>query len=205
VPAVYVQPIFALHVTLATFTRIHKVVDHNTAGMDRREFEKKRATELVRSASKFPEWPKEPIRLVADSAQIGTRAGILLWKDLSGGVEAIRNCLRKAAASEATPSNSSSPLQHKTYPTIPGIIHSTILRFSTVPKTPGNQVQKKFGSAVREKIGKDFFPNSGNEEDKNNFVIVADTVRLACESTPYMHFDADEEHVLWSYELKQEK
>eukprot|EP00536_Pseudo-nitzschia_multiseries_P006803 jgi/Psemu1/193891/e_gw1.149.64.1 len=204
VPAAYCQPIFALHVTLATFARIHKVLDHSTAGTDRRECEKKRATELVRAASKLPEWPKDPIRLVVDSAQIGSRAGILLWRDLSGGVEAIRSCLRKAAAAEAVLSGSTAaPLHPETYPTIPGIIHSTILRFSSVPKTPGTRVQEKFRSEVLAKIGKDFFPTNCDEEDTNNFVIVANSVKLACESTPYMHFEADEDHILWSCELTQ--
>ena len=203
VPAVYLYPTIYLHITLATFVRPTKIIsDNNAESKYLRQAKKDVALELVRSASKLPGWPTKPLQLVVDKAQIGKSAGILLWKDLSGGVAAIRNCLRKASAEaevDASANDNATPATTKIVPTIPGIIHSTFLRFSSAPQTPGEKVQEAFRSRIQEKIGKEFFRIADGDETAP--FLQADTVRLVCESTPYMHLPNDDEHVLWTCEL----
>lgn len=89
---------------------------------------------------------------------------------------------------------------------IPGIIHSTFLRFSRIPQTPGGEVQEKFRSKILGKIGSKFFGTgdkngNGNENENTPFLLQANTMRLVLESTPYMHIPNDDEHVLWTCEL----
>ncbi len=190
-PAVYLYPTMHLHITVATFVPATKVVgtnetDNSFATKELRDAKRAEALGLVEAASKLPEWPTEPLQLVVDSAQIGKRAGILLWKDLSGGLEAMRNCLRKASTDASTP-------------IIPGIIHSTFLRFASLPQTPGEKVQEAFQSKIQGRLGQDFFRDAASSTKP--LVLRANTVKLACESTPYMHIPKDDEHVLWSTEL----
>ena len=205
-PAVYLYPTIYLHITLATFVPPTKIIGMNNSSNNKtndnaetgsfssnnlREAKRAEVLNLVQSASKLPGWPTEPLQLVVDSAQIGKRAGILLWKDLSGGVEAIRNCLKEAQAS--TESSSTTPA-----PFIPDIIHSTFLRFASTPQTPGKNVQEAFRYKIRGRLGKDFFHAPSKS---GPLVLRANTVRLVCESTPYMHIPNDDEHVLWTGEL----
>jgi hypothetical protein len=200
-PAVYLYPTIYLHITLATFVRPTKIIsDNNNESKDLRQAKKEGALELVRSASKLPGWPTEPLQLVVDKAQIGKSAGILLWKDLSGGVAAIRNCLRRASAEvDASANDNDTPATTTIVPTIPWIIHSTFLRFSSAPQTPGEKLQEAFRSRVQEKLGKEFFRTAA--DDGTTPFLQADTVRLVCESSPYMHLPNDDEHVLWTCEL----
>lgn len=185
-PAVYFQPTEHLHITLSTFVRIAKIDDASTddewSSDERRRDSQNRAIALVQAASALPDWPTDPIRLVVDSAQIGNRAGIVLWKDLSGGIDVIRRCLAQ-----------SSTVESQDYPVIPGIIHSTVLRFASVPKTPGEQVQEAFQSRILGNIGTDLFPSET--------IFVTTRVQLALETSPYMHIPDDSDHVLWSCQL----
>lgn len=240
VPAVYLYPTIHLHITLATFLPPTKVNNNFSTTTNEEEEEKlnlpeaKRiqdfATTVVRCASKLPDWPTQPLRLVVDRAQLGAKAGILLWKDLSGGVAAIRKCLQQVSSDLTTSTSTSttdattstrhdennSPLlrngsnntdssSHFCPPAIivPGIIHSTFLRFSRVPQTPGDKVQEQFQSKVLPRIG-EFF-NKKNKDvldiDDAPTTTVANTVKLVCTSTPYMHVEDDEKHVVWRHEL----
>ena len=192
-PSVYLYPTRHLHITVATFVPATKIVGKNNTNSfstkELRDAKRAQALDLLQAASKLPEWPTEPLQLVVDSAQIGKRAGILLWKDLSGGIAAIRNCLR-TASTEAS------------IPIIPGIIHSTFLRFSRTPQTPGEKVQEAFESKIKGRLGTDFFHDADSTtSSRKPLVLRANTVKLACESTPYMHIPKDDEHVLWSTEL----
>ena len=211
-PAVYLYPTVYLHVTLATFQRPVRIADTpglSDAGV--RSAKTREALEWVRSASELPGWPREPLRLVVDSAQIGTKAGILLWKDLSGGIDAMRNCLREALA-ERPPVNHNDNDNGGTTVGIPGIVHSTFLRFAEVPVTPGEDVQEAFRSRGLERPGEEFFRESGGDGDGNGdgdeqtaaakpLILRANTVRLVSETVPYMHLPNDDEHVLWTTEL----
>jgi hypothetical protein len=145
---VYLYPFESLHVTVATFSKTF------TDGQDLEAFQR-----IVKQATEMKEWPSKPLQLVIDSAQIGTRAGILLWKDNSGGMNAMRQCLA------AVGSNLD----------IPDIIHSTFLRFKEVPMTPGPIVQERFSTVLSQLGG--MFPDP----------ISIPVAKLINERTPYMH------------------
>jgi hypothetical protein len=85
-------------------------------------------------ASSSDDWPRRPLKLQLDSAQIGNRAGILLWKEHTGGIAKMRSCLR-AAANEEDPSSD----LVRDHLRIPDIIHTTFLRYHQEgegPETP---------------------------------------------------------------------
>lgn len=169
-PAVYLYPPQFLHVTIATLLPIQTVQEGGSL------FESSRQAwiELVSTtASQHPDWPTSPLQLEIDTAQIGTKAGILLWKETTGGLEAMRTCL----ASEA-------PTRGMKIESIPGIIHSSFLRFSQVPSTDGATVQERFQSKVLPRL-KDIFSQP----------FLAKDAKLACGRTPYMHIPNDSEHV----------
>ncbi|CAB9506074.1 expressed unknown protein [Seminavis robusta] len=184
IPNVYLYPSQHLHVTVATchaFTR--PLTDKATQDILTREW-----TNLVKAASQRDEWPNVPLQLSLVSAQIGKRAGILLWKDVTGGMDQMRICI-----------NAETKARHKQLIragiepdtlSIPGIIHSTVLRFHQVPTTPGEQVQAKFQTHVKERISS-FFDEP----------VTIDKAKLVCERKPYMHIDHDERHVLETFSL----
>lgn len=79
-------------------------------------------------ASSSDDWPKRPLKLELDSAQIRNRAGIFLWKEHTGGIAKIRRCLEVAAKDEeAFSSRSMSVLRERLK--IPDIIHTTFVRY----------------------------------------------------------------------------
>ncbi|OEU20156.1 hypothetical protein FRACYDRAFT_260248 [Fragilariopsis cylindrus CCMP1102] len=230
IPTVYLYPTIHLHITIATFLPPTKKKNNNNDDddddeVDKSKNKKNKKSEIIiinqiitflNEASKLSDWPTQPFQFVIDSTQLGSKAGILLWKDLSGGIDKIRNCLRQVVLSSSTNNNSASAsasnstsngttqlqreeqqqqaqsqsqleaqAQVQIFPpiTIPGIIHSTFLRFSRIPKTCGKIIQERFQSEV--------IPN----------LHVSNTVNLVCESTPYMHIPADDQHIIWSKSL----
>lgn len=178
-PAVYLYPASALHVTVATFHAFTQppslvVSEDVLAGQWKSVFE---------AATQMPEWPKSPLQLCIDRAQIGKRAGILLWKDTSGGMDAMRQCIR-TASKQLEPQLQAAGVSIDTI-SIPGIVHSTFLRFYQVPTTPGPVIQERFQQQVVPQMEQMFpvpYP-----------VTVA---KLVCERRPYMHIPDDEHHVL---------
>lgn len=199
-PAVYLYPTMHLHITLATLPRSTKIGSPPALPEDVQRAIKQKALELVQAASRLPGWPKKPLRLVVDAAQIGTRAGILLWNDLSGGVAAMRRCLE-----EASTDDNGSSVTNIVDITIPTIVHSTFLRFAELPLTPGEEVQAAFRSRGLGTPGKEFFCIGDESDDDNSaqapLVLTANTVRLVSESIPYMHLPNDDKHVLWTNNL----
>jgi hypothetical protein len=174
IASVYLYPTTHIHVTIATFAPPEKKNPKN----DAHEFEHIHQS-LVEEASKLAEWPSKPIELTIESAQIGSKAGILLWNDKSGGIDQIRKCLQYVADQRNIKIHS-----------IPRIIHSTFLRFACIPKTNGNQVQELFQETVLPNVHRIF-----------NKTMHAKTVKLVRESRPYMHIPDDENHVLLSVPL----
>jgi hypothetical protein len=156
-------------VTIATFLPIQTVQEGGSL------FESSRQAwiELVSAASQHPDWPTSPLQLEIDAAQIGTMAGILMWKETTGGLQAMRTCLANESLKRGMKI-------HK----IPGIIHSSFLRFSQVPATDRATVEERFQSKVLPRL-KDVFSQP----------FIAKDAKLACEKTPYMHIPNDSEHV----------
>jgi hypothetical protein len=180
-PAVYLYPSCHLHITLATFAPPERKDSTKDAIGDHDRFVADYVN-LVQEASRRPEWPIEPIQLVVDSTQLGSKAGILLWRDISGTVVRIRECLRNTALERQMEIHA-----------VPGIIHSTFLRFSQIPNTPGDTVQERYKSKVVPRVTTIF-----------DTPVVANTIKLVCESTPYMHIPDDDEHVMFTMSFKIE-
>jgi hypothetical protein len=186
VPPVYLYPATALHVTVATLHSINEQDPGVLVPTERQNQLKAAWTNVVRQASQLQEWPTAPLELVLDSAQIGTRAGILLWNETTGGIESMRQCIRTICN---TPSIRDE--LHKDYNIsvddtlmLPSIIHSTFLRFYRVPETPATVVQQRFRETVQPRL-REFFPSP----------IRVTTATLVCERIPFMHIPADDHHV----------
>jgi hypothetical protein len=186
VSPLYLYPYEHLHTTVATFFRpgLERVP------IDQQEKLRRLWTQVLDVALKDQGWPTQPFSLRIESAQVGSRAGILLWKDESGSMEAMRECLRRAAATVRTEASSSDcnseELDWLGHLDVPPIIHSTFLRFcSPPPRTDGAAVQERFQADVLSKLG-ELFPEP--------FRVPAAT--FVCERTPYMHIPFDNHHVL---------
>uniref|UniRef100_A0A7R9WQC8 Uncharacterized protein n=1 Tax=Craspedostauros australis TaxID=1486917 RepID=A0A7R9WQC8_9STRA len=138
---------------------------------------------VLQLASQHPDWPTQALQFEIDSAQIGSKAGILLWKETTGGVQKMRDCLVATVATHASDLRIHS---------IPNIVHSTFLRFQSVPLSEGAVVQERFKADVLPKL-KDIFPKP----------ITAKWIKMACEWTPYMHIPDDDHHVYSTVHLEK--
>jgi len=180
-PRAYTYIPECLHITVATLHRFDV-----PATPDERRVMQEIYTDLFRQASKRPNWPGtgSKMRFAIDSARIGERAGILLWKETTGNLQRIRDCvaevhkLRNDDIVQAVGEEKAKSFQ------IPNIIHSTFLRFADAPRTDWDAMQTKF-AAVQERL----------QEMFGDCVVETDSVRLACERRPYMHIPCDEKHV----------
>jgi hypothetical protein len=213
-PSVYIYPTRFLHVTIATLYPVQKKQD----GVDYSKIQKD-WTQMVEAASKNSSWPREALKLRIETAQLGAKAGILLWKDITGGIQEMRNCLEQEASS-----------RNMKIHNIPGIVHSTFLRFHNVPsKSSGEEIQTRFKVVGGMKIhsipgipgivDSTFLrsPNvpskSSGEDIQTRFqqlaipsvkkifeddIFIAKSTRLVCETTPYMHIPCDDDHVFLS-------
>jgi hypothetical protein len=173
-PNVYLYPSQSLHVTIATLYPLKKRepgIDYGQLIAD--------YSDLVRAASQQPDWPSAPLQLQVESAQLGAKAGILLWKELTGGIHQMRLCLEQE-----------SQARQLSIHAIPGIIHSSFCRFLKVPDTKGDEIQEQFQSSAVPRVAKIF-----------ERTIPAHSVKLVSETTPYMHIPNDDEHVLVCLEL----
>jgi hypothetical protein len=178
-PAVYLYPASTLHVTVATF-HAFTLPPSQTVSEDVLAEQWK---SVFDAATAMPEWPTLPLQLNIDRAQIGKRAGILLWKDTSGGMDAMRQCIQ-TAAKQLEPQLQAAGVSLDTLK-IPGIVHSTFLRFYQVPTTPGKVIQERFQEQVVPKM-QEMFPVP--------YPVTA--AKLVCERRPYMHIPDDDHHVL---------
>jgi hypothetical protein len=189
---VYIYPFESLHVTVATFSRTSfKNLEHQEV---RTEYAKK----VVMAAAEDANWPKHPLELQIDNAQIGDHAGILLWKETTGRLDMLRECIRKASSmvlKEVVSADISAAQLHAMQDmlrgiTIPPIVHSTFLRFYKTPVSPARMVQEKFCERVVKRL-LDLYPKT----------LSALSVALVCEYSPYMHIPYDKQHVLAEYSM----
>jgi hypothetical protein len=183
--AVYFNPPECLHITVATL-HSHTL---DTKGSETRQKLNRHWTKVVRAAAKRSTWPKVPLQIHFESSQIGSRAGILLWKETTGGIHAMRQCIIDEVHTEREflihAGIDPSTLM------VPNIVHSTYLRFNKVPVTPAHVVQSRYSEFVVPKLKQLF-------SEKR----ILPEARLACELVPFMHFPNDSEHVLGVFELK---
>jgi hypothetical protein len=184
-PNVYLYPSKYLHVTVATLYPVEK----RKEGVDYDQLQSAYSF-LVHAASQRPEWPTAPLQLQIESMQLGSKAGILLWKEVASGtcIQQMRRCLEQEAR-----------LQTMTIHSIPGIVHSTFLRFHKhIPAGEGIHIQERFQSLVVPRIQELF-----GDDDDPIVIIEARTVKLVCETTPYMHIPDDDDHVVVTISLEK--
>jgi hypothetical protein len=177
-PAVYLYPASALHVTVATFHSIQQPPSHVSEKDLAKQWQ-----DVFEAAKNMPEWPKGPLQLSIDRAQIGKHAGILLWKEVSGGMDAMRQCIQTATEQQKLRLEAFG-IDVDTL-SIPSIVHSTFLRFYQQPTTPGPVIQERFHQEVIPQLAQIF-----------SMPFTAPTVKLVCNRRPYMHVPDDEHHVL---------
>ena len=184
----YLYPFEHLHVTIATLRSMHQETD-----IAIRDILSEHAKRILQVASSSPEWPKEPLRLTIDHAQIGSRAGILLWNEETEGMDAMRQCIERATKEHISVLLESQKSIREALSTlaIPSIVHSTFLRFYKEPSTPGETIQKKFAERV-----------VSNLQDLIPLTITCDCATLVNERTPYMHIPDDDQHVLYRASLR---
>lgn len=180
-PPVYIYPSTCLHVTVATLHSIHEQASGVLLPMAKQNQLKAAWTSVVRRASQLAEWPAAPLELVLASAQIGSRAGILLWNDTTGGIASMRRCIQIICNHDDDANVS--PVDIGTM-ILPNIIHTTFLRFHRVPTTRASTVRERFRETVVPRL-RDFFPHA----------IRVTTAALVCETVPFMHISSNDERV----------
>ena len=146
----YFYPLSSLHVTVAT---LHAFT-LETQDAKRRAVLEREWRSLVVAASKRLEWPKQPLKLKVESCQIGSRAGILLWREVTGGLERMRRCIREETMARRDQLENAAISVDSLR--IPGIIHSSVLRFPFPVTTDGNVVQERFQRLVLPRLDEMF-------------------------------------------------
>ena len=202
IPNVYLYPPQQIHITIATFHPFHKALENadensdnnnnsNNSNNQQKEFSKT-CQQIVQSAKKRNDWPKQSFPLRVKNAQIGKRAGILLYEDMNHMVDTMRKILLeeyKVVKMKLISSGSSScwkfPQEKELI--IPNIIHSTFLRFGGKPITNGELIQERFQNNVQSRIINHYFFQKE---------IVIDSCQLVVEKKAYMHIPCDVNHVL---------
>lgn len=182
--SVYLYPAESLHVTIATLTPI--IQRDATKTIHYYHDLNKQWSHLLEAAAMHKDWPNTALQLVFDKAQIGTKAGIILWKETTGGLNKIRECIARQA-----------DLDGLKIRNIPPIVHSTFLRFQSVPQSDGKIVQDRFATIVKPKL-QDIFSSSSSPSS-----FEASWTKMICEWSPYMHTPDDDEHVLSTVHIQQ--
>ena len=177
-PAAYFYPKDTLHITIASF------IPHHAPVVANKEEYSKACIDVMNKSFAREDWPKEAFHVEFDRAQIGSKAGIFLWNNFDGTIAKMRKIIQEEYDSHYE--KDSKALNDRSL-IVPDIIHSTFLRFGSVPETDGNIVQERFIEAT-----KDLARIFGK--------IGVYCTRLVIERTPYMHIPYDEEHLLTSFE-----
>jgi len=155
-----------------------------------------------------PRWPDRPLELQLERAQLGTHAGILLWKDVSGGISQLRTALRREQeqlrqelhqrekeqkgfeTSSPSPDDESqlpAPQSEEFFPihSIPDIVHTTFLRYTKEDPTMTKTKRTRTSEAVQKRFQERVLPQLSRLFPKPTSI---SKIHLVCERTPYMHF-----------------
>jgi hypothetical protein len=136
--------------------------------------------EVLLQAFFMEDWPKKPLVLHLESARITSHAGILLWKDSTGGIEQIRHCIR-TAVQWMNP-------HLEVHLRIPDIIHTTFVRYKDQVSLSNLTRPSQKHSCLVERVvanhslfGSNTTINANENENNDglsNHVQVADSVKL---------------------------
>lgn len=188
-PAVYLYPPECLHITIAT---LHQPSLPKPSSLAERNFIKNFWNTTMEKASQHPDWPNHSMKLRISSAQIGKSAGILLWDETTGGLDAIRICLRETIEqAQYSPDSFEAKLAENL--SIPLIVHTTFLRFSSKPEADGIWIQTQFSQHVLPYLNA-FFSKE----------VIVKNAAVVCETIPYMHIPNDSNHVLQTFSFPNE-
>jgi len=108
-------------------------------------------------------------------------------------MDAIRRCLRTAAAAFESGGDGDDDVSLVESMSVPPIIHSTFLRYYSEPSTFGSKVQERFRDTVIPRLAS-FFP----------YPISVPVVKFVVERSPYMHIPHDPDHVVLTSFLTSE-
>ena len=123
----FFKPFHALHITVASFVSAHNCNARgckNDSLLDDSKVSVEFWKRILQKAAKSPDWPRQPLELQVDSAQIRNRAGILLWKEHTGGIAQMRRCIQTAVDAETSTDG-----VDWTGFRCPNIIHTTFVRY----------------------------------------------------------------------------
>jgi hypothetical protein len=137
----YFLPFQTLHITVATLYPATRLDAMENVSIDQI---KKDWKDILLRTSKLPEWPKDPLHFSVESSQIGARAGILLWKEHTGGLDRIRSCLARAVEDSGVTMKT----HLEEYMRIPDIIHSTFVRYAKQPTSSPQMLQEQLKTHV---------------------------------------------------------
>lgn len=175
----YVYPYEYLHITMssvAPFTHTRLQEPGRTA------LEHAWADAVLSHVVHHPAWPRAPFPLIYHSLKLEQTAAFFMVQDPTGAVGRIREIIKEVAALPSIAAYAAEA-QHKT----PGIIHSTIMRFTRRPSDAPEQQSGPTGASM------------SDEEVKAKFeavactwqpvTIMADALLFIRERVPYMHLD----------------
>ena len=175
-PSIFFTPFPTLHITVATLMNTTRIKDMNVS-IDRLHKDWKH---ILLEVSKLPEWPVGPLRLRVQSADISTRAGILLWQEETGRLERIRSCLWSFFAP-----NNHLPEAYgylREYLAIPKIIHTTFARYYKSPHSSFEDARSRLKKHVLPQMA-NLFPEP----------VVVDVIKMA-DAYIYFQEPAGQDH-----------
>ena len=175
----YLYPPKYLHITLTTLKLLEPF---DSTKQERYDTLRTAYTAMILNASKDNGWPCSPLRLEVDKIQFGSKAGIIMWKETTGGLIQIRKLVKKYAEEAGLPIHA-----------IPNIIHTTFVRYKNTvePENGGRLLQQSFQTNIVNNISEFKFPSS----------LSMSSVSLVCERTPYMHIPNNDHHVFERIDL----
>ena len=185
-PAVYLYPHQSLHVTIAT---LYPPTEEDSLSNDEKSHIIQFWNSILNQASRNNEWPKERLKLRISSAQIGEKAGIFLWDELTGGIKGMRSAISQELADYKN--QMTHPFENNlvTNVRLPNIIHSTFMRFAKTPTSSWMDVQDKFQTHIIPSLKTTFFTKD---------FILSDAT-LVNEKKPFMHIPRDDQHIIKTF------
>lgn len=188
----HIYPFEDLHVTVATF---RSSLDPCPSNNERAEAIKKFCASVMENATKREGWPKAKagdkskikLCLQPKEVRLGKKNAYILWEEKTGNLEAMRLCLKEEMEAQQFSQrgvNGVDPVADSDLAFfVPNIVHSTFIRFWKCPSNPD--------------ILKQTFKESGLLDILPILVDLDSNAKLVYETTPCMHINDDEYHVLW--------
>ena len=181
VPPVYLYPFTALHVSVVVLHAFYKQPPGTVLSPERQAILQNAWSRVLQQAAALPDWPTQPLELVLDRAQLGPKAGILVWNETTGGLAQMRTCVQRICAQSGTVDELQRQGVSVDTLIVPNIIHTTFLRYSQTPRTPLATARQRFERTVVPRLSQLFSRQPFRVPD----------ARLICERAPYMHIPVD--------------